>query len=204
MKAIEWIFFDIGSTLADESKVYERRFKKIAELADVSEEYVLKKAVEYCNNNQKGDLAVIKLLGVEKPVWEHQYEILYKDTEMCLKDLSQKYKIGVIANQEFGTEKRLIDFGIRKYIDVIVASAEEGVAKPDKRIFEIALKKAGCKAEQAVMVGDRIDNDIVPAEETGMKTIWIKQGMGKYWKISNESEKADFVIDSLSELLDIL
>ena len=30
MKAIEWIFFDIGSTLADESKVYERRFKKIA------------------------------------------------------------------------------------------------------------------------------------------------------------------------------
>ena len=204
MKAIEWIFFDIGSTLADESKVYERRFKKIAELADVSEEYVLKKVVEYCENNQKGDLAVIKLLGVEKPVWEHQYEILYKDTEMCLKDLSQKYKIGVIANQEFGTEKRLIDFGIRKYIDVIVASAEEGVAKPDKRIFEIALKKAGCKAEKAVMIGDRIDNDIVPAKETGMKTIWIKQGMGKYWKISNECEKADFVIESLSELSDIL
>ena len=204
MKAIEWIFFDIGSTLADESKVYERRFKKIAELADVSEEYVLKKVVEYCENNQKGDLAVIKLLGVEKPVWEHQYEILYKDTEMCLKDLSQKYKIGVIANQEFGTEKRLIDFGIRKYIDVIVASAEEGVAKPDKRIFEIALKKAGCKAEQAVMIGDRIDNDIVPAKEIGMKTIWIKQGMGKYWKISNECEKADFVIESLSELSDNL
>ena len=204
MKAIEWIFFDIGSTLADESKVYERRFKKIAELADVSEEYVLKKVVEYCENNQKGDLAVIKLLGVEKPVWEHQYEILYKDTETCLKDLSKKYKIGIIANQEFGTEKRLIEFGIRKYIDVIVASAEEGVAKPDKRIFEIALKKAGCKAEKAVMIGDRIDNDIVPAKEMGMKTIWIKQGMGKYWKISNEHEKADFVIDSLSELLDIL
>ena len=179
MKAIEWIFFDIGSTLADESKVYERRFKKIAELADVSEEYVLKKAVEYCKNNQKGDLAVIKLLGVEKPVWEHQYEILYKDTETCLKDLSKKYKIGIIANQEFGTEKRLIEFGIRKYIDVIVASAEEGVAKPDKRIFEIALKKAGCKAENAVMIGDRIDNDIIPAKKMGMKTIWIKQGMGK-------------------------
>lgn len=204
MKAIEWIFFDIGSTLADESKVYERRFKKIAELADVSEEYVLKKVVEYCENNQKGDLAVIKLLGVEKPVWEHQYEILYKDTETCLKDLSKKYKIGIIANQEFGTEKRLIEFGIRKYIDVIVSSAEERVAKPDKRIFEIALKKAGCKAEQAVMIGDRIDNDIVPAKEIGMKTIWIKQGMGKYWKISNECEKADFVIESLSKLLDIL
>ena len=54
------------------------------------------------------------------------------------------------------------------------------------------------------MIGDRIDNDIVPAKATRMKTIWIKQGMGKYWKISNEREKADFVIYSLSELLDIL
>ena len=122
MKAIEWIFFDIGSTLADESKVYERRFKKIAELADVSEEYVLKKAVEYCKNNQRGDLAVIKLLGVEKPEWESEYEILYNDTKNYLKDLHKKYQIGIIANQKLGTEKRLIDFGIRKYIDVIVAS----------------------------------------------------------------------------------
>ena len=204
MKAIEWIFFDIGSTLTDESRVYERRFKKIAELAGVSEDYVLKKAIEYYENNKKGDLEVINLLGIEKPKWESEYEILYNNTKNCLKDLHEKYQIGIIANQKLGTEKRLIEFGIRKYIDVIIASAEEGVAKPDKRIFEIALKKAGCKAEQAVMVGDRIDNNIVPAKEMGMKTIWIKQGMGKYWKISNECEKADFVIDSLSELLDIL
>ena len=38
----------------------------------------------------------------------------------------------------------------------------------------------------------------------GMKTVWIKQGMGKYWKISNDYENADFVIDNLSELLTIL
>ena len=52
-------------------------------------------------------------------------------------------------------------FGIRKYIDVIVASAEEGVAKPDRRMFEIALERANCSANQAVMIGDRIDYDIV-------------------------------------------
>ena len=204
MKNIKWIFFDIGSTLVDESKVYERRLKKISKLANVSEEYVLKKAIEYYKNNKKGDLEVINLLGIEKPEWENQYEMLYKDTETCLKDLNGKYRIGIIANQELGTEKRLIDFGIRQYIDVIVASAEEGFAKPDKKIFEIALNKACCKAEQAVMIGDRVDNDIIPAKEIGMKTIWIKQGMGKYWKVSNEWEKADFVIDSLSELSNIL
>lgn len=57
--------------------------------------------------------------------------------------------------------------GILKYIDLVVASAEEGVAKPDLRIFEIALKRSGCPAEYAVMAGDRIDNDIVPAKKMG-------------------------------------
>lgn len=37
---------------------------------------------------------------------------------------------------------------------------------------------AKCKPENAVMIGDRIDNDIVPAKQLGMKTIWIKQGFG--------------------------
>lgn len=50
------------------------------------------------------------------------------------------------------------------YIKLIVASAEEGVAKPDKRIFEIALDKANCEPQAAVMIGDRVDNDIVPAK----------------------------------------
>ena len=58
----------------------------------------------------------------------------------------------------------------------MIASAEEGVSKPDPRIFEIALGRADCKAEHAVMIGDRIDNDVVPAKKMGMKTVWIRQG----------------------------
>ena len=204
MTDIKWIFFDIGSTLVDESVVYERRFKAISKLVNVSKEYVFQKAIEFYKNNKKGDLEVINLFGVNMPKWESQYEMLFDDTELCLRVLSSKYKIGIIANQDYGTENRLINFGIRQYIDVIIASAEEGVAKPDKRIFELALNRTNCKAEHAVMIGDRIDNDIIPAKEMGMKTVWIKQGMGKYWKISNDYENADFVIDNLSELLTIL
>ncbi|WP_242846550.1 HAD family hydrolase [Butyrivibrio sp. LB2008] len=89
---------------------------------------------------------------------------------------------------------------MKKYIDLIIASAEEGVEKPDKRIFNIALSKASCIPENAVMIGDRIDNDIVPAKELGMKTIWIKQGFGKYWNITGENEIPDEEINSLSEL----
>ena len=54
------------------------------------------------------------------------------------------------------------------------------------------------------MIGDRIDNDIVPAKKIGMKTIWVKQGFGKYWNIISEEEKADYYVSNLTELSDIL
>lgn len=204
MEHIQWIFFDVGSTLVDESKVYEERMKMVAETANVSYEYVYRTALGFYKENKKGDLETMKLLEVDKPIWRHEYEMLYCDTEVFLKELSEKYHIGVIANQSLGTEKRLKAFGILQYINLVIASAEEGVAKPDRRIFEIALDRAGCRPQQAVMVGDRIDNDIIPAKALGMKTIWIKQGFGKYWKKSSEREQADYEVHNLSEILDIV
>lgn len=203
MKNIQWIFFDVGSTLVDESIAYEKRLKIVAETAKVSYEYVYQTALEFYKENKKGDLEIMKLLNVEKPKWRKEDEILYSETEACLRRLSEKYHIGVIANQSLGTEERLKEFGILRYIDLVVASAEEGVAKPDKRIFEIALNRANCKPQYAVMVGDRIDNDIIPAKALGMKTIRIKQGFGKYWKITSECEQADHEVDTLSEVLEI-
>ncbi len=204
MENIEWLFFDVGSTLVDESKVYEYRMRTVAQLAGVTYEYVYNTALEFYKQNQKGDLETMKMLNVEKPKWKFEYEILYNDTEECLKRLSSKYKIGVIANQSLGTADRLEQFGILKYIDLVVASAEEGVAKPSKEIFEIALNRAGCSPGQSIMIGDRIDNDIVPAKKLGMKTIWIKQGFGKYWNITSEEEKADYEVTNLTEICEIV
>lgn len=87
---------------------------------------------------------------------------------------------------------------------MIIASAEEGVSKPDRRIFEIALERSSCKPENAVMIGDRINNDIVPAKQLGMKTIWVKQGFESLWNITDESEKTDIEINGLSDILKYL
>lgn len=204
MKSAEWLFFDVGSTLVDEHLAYEERMRKIAEAANTSYDYVYETALQFYKRNLKGDLETAKLLGVDLPSWNKEAETPYADTASCLEYLSGKYKIGVIANQSPGTERRLERYGIRKYIDLVVASAEEGVAKPDKRIFEIALGKSGCKANRSVMIGDRIDNDIVPAKSLGMFTVWIRQGFGQYWHIKNEAEKADYTVNSLRELCGIL
>ena len=197
---IEWIFFDVGSTLVNEEKVYCHRLQDIADAAGEPFEKIYNMAIDLYKNNKKGDLELTRKYKVSGSKWYLEEEELFGDTEETLNALSQNYKIGIIANQPIGTAERLEKFGIKKYIDLIIASAEEGVEKPDKRIFNIALSKAFCNPENAVMIGDRIDNDIVPAKELGMKTIWIKQGFGKYWNITGENEIPDEEINSLSEL----
>ncbi len=201
---IKWLFFDVGSTLVDEHLAYEHRMREMADLANTTYSSVYETAMTFYKQNKKGDLETAKLLGVELPKWHKEDEILYGDAAKCLEILSSRYKIGIIANQSLGTKARLEQHGILQYIDLVVASAEEGVAKPDKRIFEIALNRSNCQPGEVVMIGDRIDNDIVPAKLMGMHTVWIKQGFGQYWNITDDAEKADCTVHSLMEVCNVL
>ena len=94
--------------------------------------------------------------------------------------------------------------GLYQWIDLVVSSAELGIAKPSSAIFTLALEKAYCPAQQAVMIGDRIDNDIIPAKALGMTTIWLKQGFSAYYQPQRLEEKPDFTIENLSSLLSLL
>ncbi len=200
---VKWLFFDMGSTLIDEHFCYEQRLKEIADFASKKYEVIYEQAIAFYKQNKKGDLELLKLYDLN-PIWHTEKEVLYEDANICLERLHQKYKIGIIANQKAGSEDRLAQYGVLKYIDLVIASAEEGVSKPDKRIFKIALERSGCEPEQAIMIGDRIDNDIVPAKALGMKTIWIKQGFGQYWNIQGEEEVADLIVDNLTGIWSIL
>ena len=115
---------------------------------------------------------------------------------------SRGCKIGIIANQNEGLEERLRSFGIFEYFDLVVSSAEIGAAKPDKLIFEKALAMAGCTPCEALMVGDRLDNDIFPAKAIGMGTAWIKSGLAAHQDDGFDLGKADFIIQKLSDLVE--
>jgi FMN phosphatase YigB (HAD superfamily) len=83
---------------------------------------------------------------------------------------------------------------------VIVASAEAGIAKPDPRIFAHAQASAGCQAEDATMVGDRLDNDIGPAKSAGWRTVRVLRGFSRLQRPRCEEERPDLTISSLAEL----
>ena len=201
---IKWIFFDIGSTLVDESTAYRRRIEKTVADSEISYGEFYSKMLDFYKQNKKGDRETAAYFNLKLSPWNKDDEVVYDGAEECLETLSKKFKIGIIANQSLGSERRLEKFGLMKYIDLVVASAEEGVAKPDLRIFEIALERAECKVCEAIMVGDRLDNDIFPANRLGMKTVWIRQG---FWGLSTvrcEEEMPALTVDSLNELCEKL
>ena len=204
MNKIKWLFFDIGSTLVDETDCVKKRCEVIIESNNIDRQEFYDRVDECAKTDSYAVRAAALYYGAEIPRWYGELEKLYPDTKMILEILSKKYKLGVIANQSLGTKERLDNWNIGKYFDVVVASAEAGCAKPDLKIFDLALEQAGCKPNDAVMIGDRLDNDIVPAKQIGMKTVWVRQGFAKYQIICNESEQPDFIIDSISNILDIL
>ena len=181
---IKWIFFDIGSTLVDESVAYQNRIERTIAGTNVTYDDFYNKMVEISKYNQSGYNKALEAYDLKTVPWNSDDEFVYPETENCLSELSKHYKIGIIANQNLGSEERLEKLGLLKHIDLVIASAEEGVAKPDLRIFQIALARA--------------DNKI------GMTTVWIKQGFGRYAELKEIEEHPDYTINNLNDLLNLL
>lgn len=201
MNNTKWLFFDIGSTLVDESDCYDIRLKETTENTDISFQEFKDKVIGFAAVSDNPYKEAVKYFGLQKTKWYKELEKPYPFTECVLAELSKKYKLGIIANQSVGSKQRLDNWGIGKYFDLVIASAEEGVEKPNPEIFKIALDRANCLPENAIMVGDRLDNDIIPAKELGIKTVWVKQGFATYQPNSN---MADYTINTLDEIIKIL
>ena len=93
-----------------------------------------------------------------------------------LEYLSSHVRVGVITNGlRTAQGEKLKACVLEKYIDVLIISEEVGYRKPDRRIFEEALKRTDTKPSEAVYVGDSWDFDIVPGSGCGMKTIWLNR-----------------------------
>ncbi len=201
---ITWVFFDIGSTLVDETEAYNHRIRDMISGTDITFKAFDKKRIELTRSGYDGNSQAIKFFGLAKTPWHSEDEKLFADTKQTLDYLKRcKYKLGVIANQTLGVSERLKNWGILDCFDVVASSAELGVSKPDAKIFYKALEMADYRAEKAVMVGDRLDNDIIPAKAIGMKTIWIRSGLAKYQDTMFAESIADYVVDTLSDVKNI-
>ncbi|WP_297635926.1 HAD family hydrolase [uncultured Clostridium sp.] len=209
LKSIKYIFFDVGYTLINEDKVWEKRCLEQSETEEakvlgLSSERIYEEIIQASLAYKPQYKTVVKKFDFKEVAkYNHSLEELYEGADLVLSKLSSSYKLGIIANQTNGLVERLESLGILKYFSIIISSSDCSVMKPDPKIFEIAVEKSGCKPEETIMIGDRLDNDIFPAKQIGMKTIWIKQGFGGIQKPKLKEYIPNEEISKLEDLLKI-
>lgn len=132
-----------------------------------------------------------------------KYIVLYKDAIKFLYKYKNRYKLGLIAN---GNAKRLgcliKKFKLNKIFEIIIISGETPYKKPDTFIFEIALKDLQVESQCAVMIGDRLDTDILGAQQLGIKTILLDRN--SYYLNAEKVVIPDFVVTDFTKVGDIL
>jgi len=83
---------------------------------------------------------------------------------------------GIVTNNSVSEQVgKLRSLSIDHLVDHLVISEEAGYSKPDERIYAIALERAGLKAEEAVMVGDHWENDILSPSRLGIRGVWLNR-----------------------------
>jgi putative hydrolase of the HAD superfamily len=87
------------------------------------------------------------------------------------------YRLGLVSNNpDAGNGRRLITAaGLDPYFDPIVLSAEVGVRKPNPAIFRRVLDAWGLPPEQVAVIGDNLGADILGAQLTGLRHVWVMQ-----------------------------
>lgn len=201
MTRVRAVFFDVGETIVDETVLWTwwadrygiPRFTFFA---------VFGHLIERNEDHQR----IFEIFGIERDGSWPGFGIddLYPDAVPCLRTLKDKgYRIGLVGNTSEQIEDILRTLDLP--VDVIGSSARWDAWKPSPAFFERVVTEAHCAPEEIAYVGDRLDNDVLPAVRHGMIGVFIKRGPWGYVHADRpEAAEATMRIDSLGELPDAL
>lgn len=189
---IRWIFFDIGNVVMNDDPVMAFIYEELHQaILDTGLEIPFEKLIE----EREASIAEAGpghwyRLGERYLGYDGIHSLMHRcagsirqdymgyhnvipGMKGALETLAGRFSLGIIANQLRESVIGLEASGLRRFFRVLALSEVTGLKKPDPEIFEWALREAGCLPEEAVMVGDRVDNDIAPAARAGFWTIWF-------------------------------
>jgi FMN phosphatase YigB (HAD superfamily) len=201
---VRTVIFDLGETLVDET----RQWETVARAAGVPY-FTLAAMLGSVIERGQEHWALWEELGVEHvSAVDHGYvvtpDLFYPDAFPTLRTLREAgYRVGIVANQPQGIVEQLAAIDLE--LDVAATSASIGIAKPDPRFFEHIVRLCAVPAGEIVYVGDRLDNDVLPAVSVGMKAVFIRRGPWGYIHArTQDTGKPRYRIDGLDELPDLL
>ena len=161
---------DAGYHMADEFMARQSARRPLRSLSE-GEQWAFFSRFEQLVLQGAGHMVDLEAAGrVWAEVRKQEYRIkLFPDVTDGLDRLgAQGLTVAVISNMNISGEQVCEDMGLVGHVDFATTSGETGYEKPDPRIFEAALARAGIGAEQAVHVGDQLESDIHGAETAGI------------------------------------
>ncbi|MGZ4333839.1 MAG: HAD family hydrolase [Gaiellaceae bacterium] len=165
--AVDAVVFDVGETLVDETGMWTR----VAEAAGVTP-FTLMAGLGATIALERPHDDVWELLGIEHPPGTWTMDDWYPDALPCIARLRESgYRVFASGNVPAFTEDDL-----RPHFDGVGSAERWGVWKPERAFFERVAELAGAPAERIAYVGDRVDNDIVPAIAAGMVGVHVRRG----------------------------
>ena len=82
----------------------------------------------------------------------------------------------VVVSNANGTLRAHMDrIGLSTHVDIVIDSWDEGVEKPDPRLFQIALARASAQPESTIHVGDLYQVDVVGARAAGLRAVLLDE-----------------------------
>lgn len=222
---INAVLLDVGNVLVDETELYKMYQNQLLELLQDDGIVVSRDQMKECLQQfwQRGlsnyraailwqfvkpDIEKFRRLRKDlKPLlafYEAWKPKLIPGAKEAVASLSQKYRLALAGNQPTQIKRFLQSQDILQYFEYDLVSEEMGVTKPDPLFFQIILDHLGVSPPEAVMVGDRVDNDIAPAKRLRLKTIRFLFWPFSLQNVHTALEMPDWTIHELSELPKIL
>jgi FMN phosphatase YigB (HAD superfamily) len=196
-RVIEAVVFDIGETLVDETRAWGLHANR-AGLTHLTFFAALGAVIERRDHHT----TVFDVLGIDRTGPPEPYERgdLYPDAVPCVRRLQEAgFTVALVGNQPAQTEEFLRECGLD--VELVASSDGWGVAKPDPAFFERVAAWLELEPARIAYVGDRVDNDELPARAAGMTSVFVRRGpwgfLQAHWP---EAAQADVRIESLDEL----
>jgi FMN phosphatase YigB (HAD superfamily) len=229
MRHPSFIFFDLGQTLIDEwdyiayfdqkflevlngfgARIDQRNYHAIRDsiIRDrkIGHGSVKELVIEVCKLLSPPGYEKVIASRLEPHIRQGRRDLFkfFDDAEPTLKALSKYCEMGIIANQSQEVAELIQKGGLDKFFKVQTISSSVKLKKPDSKIFELALRDAGQNAEDCIMVGDRLDTDICPANRLGMTTIRTTNSLFALQVPSKMCEHPTYTVAHLSQIPEIL
>jgi 5'-nucleotidase len=190
---IDWVFLDVGNVLFNDdpqnfeayrllydtlrirhpSYAFEAMLAEREELARGGANFILHTLAQ---KMLPPDEAKFSLRNIRELLLTHYDRQHFWDERQraVLEELRSRWHLGIIANQPLECRNSLARRGLLDDFELVAISDELHLHKPDLALYEWALTEAGSNPTRTVMIGDRRDNDIDPANRLGMRTILLR------------------------------